>query len=105
MSDISNDTRSPNEQTQTRLAIASVLTGLTAALVTVPAEAPAAEAATDYSITVDPARTGPAIDKSMYGVVYITTARTGLTRPHPLAGSLLVLPGAGQGLPATAFAG
>lgn len=37
--------------------------------------------------------------------LYITTARTGLRRPHPLAGSLLVLPDAGQGLPGTAFAG
>ncbi|MGW2560843.1 SMP-30/gluconolactonase/LRE family protein [Streptomyces sp. NPDC001514] len=37
--------------------------------------------------------------------LYITTARTGLTRPHPLSGSLLVLPGAGQGLPALPFAG
>ncbi|MBT2508400.1 SMP-30/gluconolactonase/LRE family protein [Streptomyces sp. ISL-98] len=37
--------------------------------------------------------------------LYITTARTGLTRPHPLAGSLLVLPDAGRGLPATPFAG
>lgn len=37
--------------------------------------------------------------------LYVTTARTGLTAPHPLAGSLLVLPGAGQGLPQPAFAG
>ncbi|MFF5973803.1 SMP-30/gluconolactonase/LRE family protein [Streptomyces sp. NPDC012769] len=37
--------------------------------------------------------------------LYVTTARTGLTDPEPLAGSLLVLPEIGQGLPATAFAG
>ncbi|WP_137991766.1 SMP-30/gluconolactonase/LRE family protein [Streptomyces vilmorinianum] len=37
--------------------------------------------------------------------LYITTARTGLTRPHPLSGSLLVLPDAGQGLPGTPFGG
>jgi sugar lactone lactonase YvrE len=37
--------------------------------------------------------------------LYITTARTGLTAPHPLAGSLLVVPGAGTGLPQPAFAG
>ncbi|GAA4889581.1 SMP-30/gluconolactonase/LRE family protein [Streptomyces coeruleoprunus] len=37
--------------------------------------------------------------------LYVTTARTGLARPHPLSGSLLVLPDAGQGLPATEFAG
>ncbi|MET9519228.1 SMP-30/gluconolactonase/LRE family protein [Streptomyces sp. NPDC002994] len=37
--------------------------------------------------------------------LYVTTARTGLTRPHPLSGSLLVLPDAGQGLPSTPFGG
>lgn len=37
--------------------------------------------------------------------LYITTARAGLTRPHPLAGSVLVVPDAGRGLPAVAFAG
>ncbi|MEV6796380.1 SMP-30/gluconolactonase/LRE family protein [Streptomyces sp. NPDC051320] len=37
--------------------------------------------------------------------LYISTARTGLRAPHPLAGSLLVLPDAGQGLPQPAFAG
>ncbi|QIQ01661.1 SMP-30/gluconolactonase/LRE family protein [Streptomyces liangshanensis] len=37
--------------------------------------------------------------------LYITSARVGLARPHPLSGSLLVLPDAGQGLPATPFAG
>ncbi|MFE0102531.1 SMP-30/gluconolactonase/LRE family protein [Streptomyces sp. NPDC059009] len=37
--------------------------------------------------------------------LYITTARTGLRQPHPLAGSVLVLPDAGQGLPGTPFAG
>ncbi|WP_031159098.1 SMP-30/gluconolactonase/LRE family protein [Streptomyces durhamensis] len=37
--------------------------------------------------------------------LYITTARVGLTAPHPLAGSLLVIPGAGQGLPQPAFRG
>lgn len=37
--------------------------------------------------------------------LYITTARVGLTDPHPLAGSLLVVPGAGKGLPQPAFAG
>ncbi|KNE81806.1 MULTISPECIES: SMP-30/gluconolactonase/LRE family protein [Streptomyces] len=36
--------------------------------------------------------------------LYITTARVG-HRPHPLAGSLLVLPDAGQGLPQPPFAG
>ncbi|MFJ2738738.1 SMP-30/gluconolactonase/LRE family protein [Streptomyces sp. NPDC087440] len=35
--------------------------------------------------------------------LYITTARAGQPRPHPLAGSLLVLPDAGQGLPSPAF--
>ncbi|MFJ7147866.1 SMP-30/gluconolactonase/LRE family protein [Streptomyces sp. NPDC100445] len=37
--------------------------------------------------------------------LYITTARTGLSAPHPLSGALLVVPGAGQGLPQPAFAG
>jgi sugar lactone lactonase YvrE len=37
--------------------------------------------------------------------LYVTTARVGLTDPHPVAGSLLVVPGAGKGLPQTAFAG
>ncbi|MFI1535910.1 SMP-30/gluconolactonase/LRE family protein [Streptomyces anandii] len=37
--------------------------------------------------------------------LYVTTARTGLTAPHPMAGSLLVLPGAGKGLAQPAFAG
>ncbi|MFJ2650099.1 SMP-30/gluconolactonase/LRE family protein [Streptomyces sp. NPDC087420] len=37
--------------------------------------------------------------------LYLTSARVGLARPHPLSGSLLVLPDAGQGLPATPFAG
>ncbi|MFF3342643.1 alpha-L-arabinofuranosidase C-terminal domain-containing protein [Streptomyces flavidovirens] len=56
-----------------RLAVASaVLAGLTAALVVAPGEAPAAAeaAVTDYSISVDPAGAGPAIDDSMYGVFY-----------------------------------
>ncbi|MGW4227914.1 SMP-30/gluconolactonase/LRE family protein [Streptomyces sp. NPDC004980] len=37
--------------------------------------------------------------------LYISTARTGLDAPHPLSGSLLVLPDAGQGLPGVPFAG
>ncbi|SNX58217.1 sugar lactone lactonase YvrE [Streptomyces sp. TLI_55] len=37
--------------------------------------------------------------------LYITTARVGLDAPHPVAGSLLVVPGAGKGLPQPAFAG
>ncbi|MCX4680215.1 SMP-30/gluconolactonase/LRE family protein [Streptomyces sp. NBC_01433] len=37
--------------------------------------------------------------------LYITSARTGGGAPHPLAGSLLVLPDAGLGLPGTPFAG
>ncbi|MFD7977279.1 SMP-30/gluconolactonase/LRE family protein [Streptomyces sp. NPDC059071] len=37
--------------------------------------------------------------------LYVTTARTGLADPEPLAGSLLVLSDMGQGLPATPFAG
>ncbi|GAA2925021.1 MULTISPECIES: SMP-30/gluconolactonase/LRE family protein [Streptomycetaceae] len=37
--------------------------------------------------------------------LYITTARTGLDAPHPLSGSLLVLPDAGRGLPGVPFAG
>ncbi|CAL9572491.1 SMP-30/gluconolactonase/LRE family protein [Streptomyces sp. Tu 3180] len=37
--------------------------------------------------------------------LYVTTARVGLTAPHPLAGSLLVLPGVGRGLAPTAFEG
>ncbi|SCF66969.1 SMP-30/gluconolactonase/LRE family protein [Streptomyces sp. Ncost-T10-10d] len=35
--------------------------------------------------------------------LYISTARTGLARPHPLSGSLLVVPDAGEGLPGVAF--
>ncbi|MFF1912981.1 SMP-30/gluconolactonase/LRE family protein [Streptomyces sp. NPDC058239] len=35
--------------------------------------------------------------------LYISTARTGLSRPHPLSGSLLVVPNAGEGLPGVAF--
>ncbi|MFD3930245.1 SMP-30/gluconolactonase/LRE family protein [Streptomyces sp. NPDC058614] len=37
--------------------------------------------------------------------LYITTARTGLEAPHPMSGSVLVVPGAGKGLPQPAFAG
>ncbi|GAA2449896.1 SMP-30/gluconolactonase/LRE family protein [Streptomyces glaucus] len=37
--------------------------------------------------------------------LYLTTARTGLAAPHPLAGALLVVPGAGRGLEQPAFAG
>jgi len=37
--------------------------------------------------------------------LYITTARVGLDAPHPLSGSLLVVPGAGKGLAQSAFAG
>ena len=37
--------------------------------------------------------------------LYVTTARTGLTAPHPLAGSVLVVPGAGTGLRQPAFKG
>lgn len=37
--------------------------------------------------------------------LYITTARVGVVGPHPLTGSLLVLPDAGQGVPDTPFAG
>ncbi|MFD5516558.1 SMP-30/gluconolactonase/LRE family protein [Streptomyces sp. NPDC127066] len=37
--------------------------------------------------------------------LYITTARTGLAAPHPMSGSLLVVPGAGKGLPQPEFAG
>ncbi|MFH9015248.1 SMP-30/gluconolactonase/LRE family protein [Streptomyces sp. NPDC017943] len=39
------------------------------------------------------------------GDLYVTTARTGLTDPPALAGSLFVVPGAGRGLPQPAFAG
>ncbi|MEG3626541.1 SMP-30/gluconolactonase/LRE family protein [Streptomyces poriticola] len=39
------------------------------------------------------------------GDLYLTTARTGLAAPHPVAGSLLVVPGAGTGLAQPAFAG
>ncbi|MFL6072690.1 MAG: SMP-30/gluconolactonase/LRE family protein [Mycobacteriales bacterium] len=35
--------------------------------------------------------------------LYITTARVGLAEPEPHAGALLVLPGAGHGLPPTPF--
>ncbi|MGW6022987.1 SMP-30/gluconolactonase/LRE family protein [Streptomyces sp. NPDC055099] len=37
--------------------------------------------------------------------LYITSARTGLEAPHPLSGSVLVVPDAGQGVPQAAFAG
>ncbi|MEU0188397.1 SMP-30/gluconolactonase/LRE family protein [Streptomyces afghaniensis] len=37
--------------------------------------------------------------------LYVTTARTGLTEPPALAGSLFVVPGAGKGLVQPAFAG
>ncbi|MEU6287434.1 SMP-30/gluconolactonase/LRE family protein [Streptomyces sp. NPDC046988] len=37
--------------------------------------------------------------------LYLTTARVGLPAPPPLAGSLLVVPDAGRGLPQPAFAG
>ncbi|MGW6646491.1 SMP-30/gluconolactonase/LRE family protein [Streptomyces iakyrus] len=37
--------------------------------------------------------------------LYITTARTGLTEPPALAGSLFVVPGTGKGLAQPAFAG
>lgn len=37
--------------------------------------------------------------------LYITTAQVGLAAPHPVAGSLLVVPGAGKGLEQPLFAG
>ncbi|MFI5718887.1 SMP-30/gluconolactonase/LRE family protein [Nocardia sp. NPDC051750] len=37
--------------------------------------------------------------------LYVTSARTGLTRPQVEAGSLLVVPDVGRGLPQTCFAG
>ncbi|MDQ0760520.1 SMP-30/gluconolactonase/LRE family protein [Streptomyces canus] len=37
--------------------------------------------------------------------LYITTARVGLDAPHPVAGSLLVVPGAGKGVAQQPFAG
>lgn len=37
--------------------------------------------------------------------LYITTARTGLDAPHPMSGSVLVVPGAGKGLPQPPFGG
>ncbi|MER5253906.1 SMP-30/gluconolactonase/LRE family protein [Streptomyces sp. NPDC002855] len=37
--------------------------------------------------------------------LYITSARTGLGAPHPLSGSVLVVPDAGQGVAQAAFAG
>ncbi|MGX1269766.1 SMP-30/gluconolactonase/LRE family protein [Streptomyces phaeoluteigriseus] len=37
--------------------------------------------------------------------LYLTTARVGLTSPHPLSGSLLVVPGAGKGVAQPAFTG
>ncbi|MFB8174681.1 SMP-30/gluconolactonase/LRE family protein [Streptomyces sp. NPDC055966] len=37
--------------------------------------------------------------------LYVTTARVGLEPPDPLAGSLLVVPGAGQGVAQPAFSG
>ncbi|MDX3529840.1 SMP-30/gluconolactonase/LRE family protein [Streptomyces sp. ID05-39B] len=37
--------------------------------------------------------------------LYVTTARVGLEAPHPLSGSLLVVPGAGQGVAQPAFSG
>ncbi|MEU6536669.1 SMP-30/gluconolactonase/LRE family protein [Streptomyces sp. NPDC047000] len=37
--------------------------------------------------------------------LYITTARVGLTAPHPMAGSLLVVPHAAKGLPQPPFTG
>ncbi|MFE9498327.1 SMP-30/gluconolactonase/LRE family protein [Streptomyces collinus] len=37
--------------------------------------------------------------------LYITTAHVGLSAPHPLSGSVLVVPGAGRGLPQPPFKG
>jgi sugar lactone lactonase YvrE len=37
--------------------------------------------------------------------LYITTARAGLPAPHPLSGSVLVIPDAGRGLPQPPFQG
>ncbi|GGV12464.1 SMP-30/gluconolactonase/LRE family protein [Streptomyces spectabilis] len=37
--------------------------------------------------------------------LYVTTARVGPRRPHPMAGAVLVVPGAGEGLAGTPFAG
>ncbi|WP_309061069.1 SMP-30/gluconolactonase/LRE family protein [Streptomyces sp.] len=37
--------------------------------------------------------------------LYLTTARVGLSAPHPLAGSVLVIPDAGKGLAQPAFTG
>jgi len=47
---------------------------------------------------------GPTWDP-VTGDLYITTARVGLEAPHPVAGSLLVVPGAGKGVRQPPFAG
>ncbi|GHJ37838.1 SMP-30/gluconolactonase/LRE family protein [Streptomyces sp. TS71-3] len=49
--------------------------------------------------------TAPAFGGPDLTDLYITTARTGLTAPHPLSGSLLVVPDAGRGLPQPPFGG
>ncbi|MEE1930793.1 SMP-30/gluconolactonase/LRE family protein [Streptomyces sp. TRM 70351] len=49
--------------------------------------------------------TACAFGGSGLGDLYVSTARVGLDRPGPHEGSLLVLPGVGQGLPGRAFAG
>ncbi|MGW3955648.1 SMP-30/gluconolactonase/LRE family protein [Streptomyces sp. NPDC004752] len=64
------------------------------------------DGALDRVLTVPVARpTACAFGGADLTDLYITTARTGLDRPHPLSGSLLVAPSAGRGLPQPPFAG
>ncbi|MFE7972900.1 SMP-30/gluconolactonase/LRE family protein [Streptomyces shenzhenensis] len=62
--------------------------------------------ALDRVLTVPAARpTACAFGGTDLTDLYITTARTGLNQPHPLSGSLLVVPAAGKGVPHPSFAG
>ncbi|WP_053656529.1 SMP-30/gluconolactonase/LRE family protein [Streptomyces sp. MMG1121] len=64
------------------------------------------DGALDRVITVPaPRTTACAFGGAGLTDLYITTARVGLPAPHPVSGSVLVVPGAGQGLAQPAFAG
>lgn len=60
----------------------------------------------DYALPLPVQRpTACAFGGATFTDLYITSARTGLADPQPLAGSLLVIDNIGQGLPQPSFAG
>ncbi|WP_369367223.1 SMP-30/gluconolactonase/LRE family protein [Streptomyces sp. CG4] len=66
---------------------------------------PSGELDREISLQRTPRTTACAFGGAALTDLYVTTARTGLRSPHPLSGSVLVIPDAGQGLPQPAFKG